>query len=82
MYRHFNIEDRRKYATFWHIMLYYFKKGKNATETQICAVYGEGAVTDGTCQKWFAKFVLEISHWMMLHSQGDQLKLIAIKSKH
>ena len=40
-------------------MLYYFKKGKNATETQkkkICAVYGEGAVIDGTCQKWFAKF--------------------------
>ena len=29
-------------------MLYYFKKGKNATETytKICAVYGEGAVTD------------------------------------
>ena len=39
-------------------MLYYFKRGKNATETQkkICAVYGEGAVTDGTCQKWFAEF--------------------------
>ena len=38
------------------IMLYYFKKGKNATETQkqICAVYGEGAVTDRTCQKWCA----------------------------
>ena len=37
-------------------MLYYFEKGKNATETQkkICAVYGEGAVTDQTCQKWFA----------------------------
>ena len=35
-----------------------FKKGKNATETQkkICAVYGEGAVIDRTCQKWFAKF--------------------------
>ena len=43
---------------FRPIMLYYFKKGKNATETQktICAVYGEGAVTDRTCQKWFAKF--------------------------
>ena len=29
---------------FQHIMLHYFKKGKNATETQkkICAVYGEG----------------------------------------
>ena len=38
---------------FQHIILYYFKKGKNATETQkknICAVCGEGAVTDGMCQ--------------------------------
>ena len=44
---HFNIEDRKKYATFWHIMLYYFKKGKYANETQkkICVVHGEGAVT-------------------------------------
>ena len=23
---------------------------------KICAVYGEGAVTDRTCQKWFVKF--------------------------
>ena len=39
-------------------MLYYSKKGKNTTETQkkICAVFGEGAVTDRTCQKWSAKF--------------------------
>ena len=39
-------------------MLYYFKKGKNVTEAhkKICAVYGEGAVTDRMCQKWFAKF--------------------------
>ena len=40
-------------------MLYYFKKGKNTTETQkkkICAVYGEGAVTVRRCQKWFPKF--------------------------
>ena len=44
---------------FQHIMLYYFKKGKNATERQktICAVYGEGAVTDQLCQIWFAKFL-------------------------
>ena len=50
---HFNIKDGRKYTTFWHIMLYNFKKGKNATETQkkIYAVYGEGSVTDGTCQR-------------------------------
>ena len=40
LYDHFNIEDGRKFATFWCIMLYYFKKGKNATETQkkICVV--------------------------------------------
>ena len=52
---HFNIEDGRKH--FRHIMLYYFRKGKNVTKIQkkICAVYGEGAVTDQTCQKWFAK---------------------------
>ena len=41
-------------------MLYYFKKSKNATEThtqKISAVYGEGSVTDWTCQKWFEKFL-------------------------
>ena len=41
-----------------HIMLHYFKKGEHATGTQkkkkMCAGYGEGAVTDRTCQKWFA----------------------------
>ena len=46
---------------FQHIMLHYFKKGKNATETQkikkICAVYGEGDSTDRMCQKQFAKFL-------------------------
>ena len=37
---------------FHHIMLYYFKNGKNTTEMQnkMCAVHGEGAVTDRTCQ--------------------------------
>ena len=43
---------------FLHIFLYYFKKGKNAPETQrkICAGYGEGAETDQICQKQFVKF--------------------------
>ena len=46
LYSHFNIEDGRK-KTLWYIMLYYFKKGKNASEVQkkICAVNEEGAVT-------------------------------------
>ena len=42
-------------------MLYYFKKGKKATEMQkrICTVYGEGAIIDHTCLKWFVKFSAE-----------------------
>ena len=46
---------------FQHFILYYFKKGKNATEMQkkICAVCGESAMTDLTCQKWFTKFHAE-----------------------
>ena len=49
------MEEKKQH--FRHIMLYYFKKGKNATKTQkkICAVYGD-VVTDRTCQKWFVKF--------------------------
>ena len=44
---------------FQHITLYYFKKGRNTTKTQKKKkrlVYREGAMTDRTCQKWFAKF--------------------------
>ena len=26
-------------------------------QKKICAVYEEGAVTDQTCQKWFAEFL-------------------------
>ena len=25
-------------------------------QKKVCAVYGEGAVIDQTCQKWFVKF--------------------------
>ena len=42
----FKMEENTQH--FWCIMLYYFNKGKNTTETgkKICDVYGEGAVTD------------------------------------
>ena len=45
------MEEKKQH--FRHIMLYYFKKGKDATEMQkkICAAYGEGAVTEQMCQK-------------------------------
>jgi len=39
-------------------MLFYFRESKNASQTQkkICAVYGESAVDNSTCHKWFRKF--------------------------
>ena len=45
---HFNIKGGKKNQHFLCIMFYYFKKGKNTTEMQskICAMYGEGALTD------------------------------------
>ena len=44
---------------FWHIMLYYFKKGKNSIKMQEknSEVYREVAATYQTCQKGFAKFL-------------------------
>ncbi|KOC62251.1 hypothetical protein WH47_04009 [Habropoda laboriosa] len=39
-------------------MLFYFRRGKNASETckKICTVYGANAVDDSTCRKRFRKF--------------------------
>ena len=84
MYSHFYIEDGRKYTVFpAYYALLFQKKVKIATEMQkkICALHGEGPVTDRTCQKCFAKF-LQISRWAMLHGWVDQLKLVGIKLRH
>ena len=65
-------------------ILYFIISRKVKTQLKckrkICAVYGEGAVTDRTCQK-LRSSVLEISCWTMVHNQVDQLKLIVIKSR-
>ena len=73
-----------KKQRFWHVILYYFKKGKIKLKfKEICAVYRECAVTDQTCQiSGFWRFEQVISHWTMLRIQEDLLKLIAIKSRH
>ena len=60
-------------------MLYYFKEGKNTTETRtkkVCAVCGEGAMTDRTCQKWFRKFhardfSLDDAPWLGRPAEAD-----------
>lgn len=47
---------------FQYIVPFYFKKGKNATETKICAVYGDGAVTDRN----ILQVVCKVSYWRFL----------------
>lgn len=43
---------------FRHLMLFFHRKGKNATQAsnKICAVYGKGAVAERTVRKWFVRF--------------------------
>ncbi|XP_073967892.1 histone-lysine N-methyltransferase SETMAR-like [Bombus fervidus] len=45
-------------AYFRHILLYYFRKGKNASQAhkKLRAVYGNEALKERQCQNWFAKF--------------------------
>ena len=73
------------------MMLYYFKKGKKATEMQkkICAVYREGAVTVHICQKWFAKFCA--GNFSLDNApqsgrpagvEGDQIKTLTENNQH
>ena len=43
---------------FRHILLYYFRKGKNAMHARkkLYDVYGEKSLTERQYQKWFARF--------------------------
>ena len=75
---------------FQHIMLYYFKKGKNATEMQkkFCAVNGEGTVTGQTCQKWFVKFcagdlLLDNAPWSgrPVEVDSDQIETLIVNNQ-
>ena len=90
MCSHFSIEDKRRKATFWHITLYYFKKGEKVTEMQkkICAVCGEGAVTDRMCQKSYAKvraggFSLDDAPWLgrPIDIDSNQIKTLIENNK-
>ena len=43
---------------FRHIVLFYYRKGKNAVQAKkrLCNVYGENVLTERQYQNWFAKF--------------------------
>ena len=70
-----------------HIMAYYFKKSKNATETKkrfvqciekVMCLY----ILIERIKSGLRSFVLEISHQVIYSSWVDQLKFRAIKSRH
>ena len=44
---------------FRHLMLYESRKGSSVTiaTNNICAVYGENALSSRTCRKWFQRFM-------------------------
>ena len=55
----------------------------------ICAVYGEGAVTNRTCQKWFAKFhardfSLDDAPWLCrpVEVDRDQIETLIENNQH
>ena len=49
---------------------------------KISAVYGEGAVTDLTCQKWFVKFCAGDFSLDDAPRWGRPAEVIAINSRH
>ena len=69
---------------FWCIMLYYFKKGKmqlkSKKKKKIFAVYGEGAVPDRPCQKWYVDF--HAGNFSLDGAPRLGRRVEAIKSRH
>ena len=55
-YRVANIDQNKE--KIWHILQYYYDKGKNASHAanKICAVYGPDTVSICTAQRWFQCF--------------------------
>ena len=58
-------------------------------QNEVCAVYGEGAVTDRTCQKWFAKFcaggfLLDDAPWSgkQVEVDSDEIETLIENNQH
>ena len=69
---------------FWCIMLCYFKKGKTQLkQIKICAVYGEGAVTDWMCESGLWSFTLDDAPRLgrPIGGDSDQIKPVIENNK-
>jgi len=51
-----NIQPTKEH--FRHILLYYFRQGKNAEQVanKLLDLYGDKALKERQCQNWFTKF--------------------------
>ncbi|KAK6059591.1 hypothetical protein COOONC_02778 [Cooperia oncophora] len=69
---------------FRHILLFYFRKGKNASQAhkKLCAVYGDEALKERQCQNWFAKFRSEERSGRPVEVDDDLIKAIIDSDRH
>ncbi|XP_018049505.1 PREDICTED: histone-lysine N-methyltransferase SETMAR-like [Atta colombica] len=74
-----------------HILFYYFKKGKKATEARekLRRVYGRNVVKERQCQNWFARFrdgdfSVKDAHRSGMPSKidDDEMKALVQANKH
>ena len=56
----FNMEEYTQHFLVYYALLFQEMWKHNWNTEKICAVCGEGAVTDGVYQKWFAKLLRTI----------------------
>ena len=83
---HFNIEDERRKSNVFSILCFITtREVKNTTEThkkrfEQCMEKVLSLIK--RIKSGLRSFMLEISHWTMLHGHTDQLKLAVIKSRH
>ncbi|CAK9803100.1 hypothetical protein ANTQUA_LOCUS3582 [Anthophora quadrimaculata] len=70
-------------AHFRHILLYYFRKGRNTSQAykKLCAVYGNEALKERQCQNWFAKFRSGDFSIKMRNNLAVQLQLMRVISR-
>ena len=68
---------------FRHILLFYFRKRKNAAQAakKLRDVYGEEALKDRQCRNWFDKFRSGDFPPKMSNVQVGQMKFMMTKSK-
>jgi len=58
VWRFYKLKMKNQTVHFRHILLFYFRKGKNARQAceKLRKVYSDNALQERQCQRWFTKF--------------------------